>query len=114
QKLSKKSFKTVLEGGGPNTHEFVHSTYFFLVNPDGQIVKKYDGLSDEEVDALVGDLKKHFKDWLARLPLRDCASPTRNRAGQMERAYDYDTQRSIYFLTLPFNHTAFPLFPAPE
>ena len=58
QKLSKKSFKTVLEGGGPNTHEFVHSTYFFLVNPDGQIVKKYDGLSDEEVDALIGDLKK--------------------------------------------------------
>lgn len=58
QKLSKDSFKTVLEDGGPDAHEFVHSTYFFLVNPDGEMVKRYDGLSDDETDLIVEDLEK--------------------------------------------------------
>lgn len=58
QELSKDSFKTVLEGGGPDAHEYVHSTKFFLVNPDGEIVKQYDGLSTDEIDSLAADLKK--------------------------------------------------------
>lgn len=58
QKLSMDSFKTVLEGGGPDTHEYVHSTKFFLINPEGEIVKQYDGLSTNEMDLLVEDLKR--------------------------------------------------------
>ncbi|MBY7144686.1 SCO family protein [Virgibacillus sp. NKC19-3] len=57
QQLSKDSFQTILEGGGPDEHEFAHSTYFFLVNPDGEIIKKYDGMSSDEMDVIVEDLK---------------------------------------------------------
>lgn len=57
QQLSNHSFKTVLEGGGPDEHEFVHSTSFFLVNPDGEVVKKYDGVSREDLEVLLEDLK---------------------------------------------------------
>ena len=35
-----------------------HSYYFYLINPDGEMVKKYDGLSVDEVDVLTEDLKK--------------------------------------------------------
>lgn len=58
QELSENSFKTVLEDGGPESHEYVHSTNFFLINPEGNIVKKYDGMSSNETDQLVNDLKK--------------------------------------------------------
>lgn len=58
QNLSEDSFKTVLENGGPESHEYAHSTSFFLVNPDGKIVKRYDGMSSKETNLLVNDLKK--------------------------------------------------------
>lgn len=61
QQLSNHTFKTALEGGGPDGHEFVHSTSFFLVNPDGEVVKKYDGVSQEEMELLVDDLKTVLK-----------------------------------------------------
>ncbi len=57
QKLSNNSFETVLEGGGPDEHAFVHSTSFFLVNPNGEIIKKYDGMSTDELNAIVDDLQ---------------------------------------------------------
>lgn len=56
--LSKESFKTVLEGGGPDDHAFIHSTYFFLVDPDGKIIKRYDALSQDENGLLVEDASK--------------------------------------------------------
>lgn len=60
QELSEDSFKTVLEDGGPEEHQYVHSTSFFLINPNGEIIKRYDGMSDEEMDVLVSDLKKEM------------------------------------------------------
>lgn len=58
QELSKGSFKTILEGGGPEGHAFAHSTSFFLVNPDGEVVKRYSGMSSNDMDLLVKDLQK--------------------------------------------------------
>lgn len=58
QELSRDSFKTVLEDGGPEEHQYVHSTSFFLINPDGEIIKRYDGMSGEAMDLLVSDLKE--------------------------------------------------------
>lgn len=58
QDLAEDSFKTVLDDGGPDSHEYSHSTYFYLVNPDGEIIKRYDGMSYEEMDLLVNDLKE--------------------------------------------------------
>lgn len=47
--LSNNSFKTVLDGGGPEGHAYAHSTSFFLINPKGEIIKRYDGLSKSEL-----------------------------------------------------------------
>ncbi len=58
KELSNNSFQTVLEGGGPDEHEFAHSTLFFLVNPNGEIIKRYDGMSLEEMDVIIEDMKK--------------------------------------------------------
>lgn len=56
QDLSENTFKTVLADGGPDGHEFVHSTYVFLINPDGEVIKQYDGISEDELQTLVDDL----------------------------------------------------------
>lgn len=56
QDLSENNFKTVLADGGPDGHEFVHSTYVFLINPDGEVIKQYDGISEDELQTLVDDL----------------------------------------------------------
>lgn len=57
KKISNESFETVLEGGGPDEHAFVHSTSFFLVTPNGEIVKKYDGMSTDELNIIIDDLQ---------------------------------------------------------
>lgn len=56
--LSNESFHTVLEGGGPDDHAYAHSTFFFLVNPEGEVIKRYDGVSMMEVNELIEDVKK--------------------------------------------------------
>src|SRR5699024_12884338 len=56
QDLSENTFKTVLAVGGPDGHEFVHSTYVFLITPDGEVIKQYDGISEDELQTLVDDL----------------------------------------------------------
>ncbi|GGN67478.1 SCO family protein [Oceanobacillus indicireducens] len=58
KELSNNSFKTVLDGGGPEGHAYAHSTSFFLVNPKGEIIKRYDGLSKLDLEQLVADVKK--------------------------------------------------------
>ncbi|PIC90929.1 hypothetical protein CSV71_02410 [Sporosarcina sp. P21c] len=50
------SLKYILESGGPN-NEFVHSILFFLVNPDGEVVGKYDGMSGDEMKVIIEDMK---------------------------------------------------------
>jgi len=57
KKLSNESFQTVLERGGPTDHAFAHSTAFFLVNPKGVVIKRYDGMSLKEAENIVQDLK---------------------------------------------------------
>lgn len=55
QEISEKTFKTALQEGaiGQRSHGFD----FFLINPEGNIIKKYDGMSQNELDILVNDLK---------------------------------------------------------
>lgn len=57
--LSMNSFQTVLQEASPeNPNELIaHGTYFFLVNPEGTIIKKYDGLGPKDIDILLEDLK---------------------------------------------------------
>lgn len=58
KELANKSFKTVLDGGGPEDHAYAHSTSFFLINPEGEVVKWYDGLSKQDLEHLITDVKK--------------------------------------------------------
>ena len=55
QELSRKTFLSVLEKGALDQR--AHSYYFYLVNPDGEIVKRYDGLTATENELLVDDVK---------------------------------------------------------
>ncbi|MUV37653.1 putative copper-binding protein [Lentibacillus sp. JNUCC-1] len=58
QKLSNTSFKAALEDGGPEEHELIHSTAFYLVNPEGEVVKKYEGMTTQGIKSITQDLKK--------------------------------------------------------
>ncbi len=55
QSLSEQSFKAVLENGAAD--QMAHSYMFYLINPKGEVVKKYDGMSQNELKVLVEDLK---------------------------------------------------------
>lgn len=59
QEISEKSFRAVLEDGASD--QMSHSYMFYLVNPKGEVVKKYDGMSDDELDILIDDVKKVLK-----------------------------------------------------
>ncbi len=58
KELSNESFQTVLDGGGPEDHAYAHSTSFFLINPEGEVIKWYDGLSKQDFENLIEDAKK--------------------------------------------------------
>ncbi|WP_040286286.1 SCO family protein [Sporosarcina koreensis] len=53
--LSVNTFKAVLEEGALDQRS--HSYYFYLVNPDGEIVKKYNGMSLKENEQLIKDVE---------------------------------------------------------
>ena len=55
QSLSEKSFNAVLESGAAD--QMAHSYMFYLINPQGEVVKKYDGMSKNELDVLIEDVK---------------------------------------------------------
>lgn len=55
KEISEGTFKTVLEEGAVGQRS--HGYSFFLVDPDGNIVKKYDGMSADSLDLLMNDLK---------------------------------------------------------
>ncbi|WP_373893770.1 SCO family protein [Virgibacillus sp. CBA3643] len=55
QEISKNSFHAVLEAGAAD--QMAHSYMFYLVNPEGEVVKKYDGMSMDELDTLIEDVK---------------------------------------------------------
>lgn len=61
KELSEGSFKSILENGGPDGMQFSHSYNFFLVNPDRKVIKKYNGMSMNEVNTLMEDIKKVLK-----------------------------------------------------
>lgn len=61
QELSRQTFQTVLEFGGPEEHSIAHSTAFFLVNSKGEVIKRYDGMSRSVAKEITDDLKGiHF------------------------------------------------------
>lgn len=55
QDMSEKVFHAVLEKGAAD--QMSHSYMFYLINPEGEVIKKYDGMSTDELNILIDDLK---------------------------------------------------------
>ncbi len=59
QEFAAKSFEVALQQAEPGTgnDQVAHTTNFFLVNPDGKVVKKYEGVGQTGKDELLADLR---------------------------------------------------------
>lgn len=55
--LSVKSFKNMLAAAPEGEDQITHGAYFFLVNPDGEIIKNYSGMEASEMDQIAEDIK---------------------------------------------------------
>lgn len=58
--ISINTFQTNLQEGSPENPNNLtaHGTNFFLVNPNGEIIKKYDGMGVDGLDEVIDDLEK--------------------------------------------------------
>lgn len=57
QELSVKTFRSILQEPEPGDDQVTHGTKFFLINPEGEVIKFYDGVDSENIDLIVEDLK---------------------------------------------------------
>ncbi|MFD2628221.1 SCO family protein [Oceanobacillus kapialis] len=57
KELSIKSFKTALEKA-PDSDQMMHGTSFFVVTPEGNAIKKFDGRQPAEMEKIVQYLKE--------------------------------------------------------
>lgn len=57
KEFSIKSFRNLIVEAQPGSDQLTHGTSFFLVNPEGEIIKKYDGVSSDSMDQILEDLK---------------------------------------------------------
>lgn len=57
KELSLKSFYADLREE-PDSDQISHVVRFYLINPEGEIIKSYSGTSIDEINAIVDDLKK--------------------------------------------------------
>lgn len=55
QEISEETFRAVLNQGAVD--QMSHSYMFYLVNPKGEVVKKYDGMAIEGPNELIEDIK---------------------------------------------------------
>lgn len=58
KELSIKSFKSLVAEPQPDDDQVLHGTSFFLVSPEGEIIKNYSGIDIKVVDEIIADLKK--------------------------------------------------------
>lgn len=58
KELSIKTFGSLVKEPQPGDDQVMHGTSFFLVNPDGEVVKKYSGLDKKAMDEIIEDLQK--------------------------------------------------------
>ncbi|MFD2044808.1 SCO family protein [Ornithinibacillus salinisoli] len=61
KELSIKSFQSSLLEAPEGSDQLTHGTSFYLVNPEGEVIKKYKGTFSEETDLIIDDLKKVAK-----------------------------------------------------
>ncbi|MGY0692766.1 SCO family protein [Virgibacillus sp. FSP13] len=57
KELSIKSFKSLAEKPTEGSDQVTHGTSFFLVNPEGEVIKRYTGTDAKDMDEIIADLK---------------------------------------------------------
>lgn len=57
KELSIKSFKSLVAEPPEGDDQVMHGTSFFLVNPEGEVIKNYTGIEMDAMDEIVSDLK---------------------------------------------------------
>lgn len=60
--LARKSYFAALDEGDGGPDDFVHTENFVLVDPQRRLRGFYDGTKTEDVDRLIGDIKKLLKE----------------------------------------------------
>ncbi|RKQ14066.1 SCO family protein [Oceanobacillus bengalensis] len=61
KELSVKSFQSALEKPPEGSDQVMHGTRFYLVNPEGEVVKNYKGVESESIEQIINDLKVVLK-----------------------------------------------------
>ncbi|GAB4072253.1 cytochrome c oxidase assembly accessory protein ScuA [Barrientosiimonas marina] len=56
KKFSVKSFKSILEKL-PDSNQFMHGTSFYIVTPEGEAIKSYNGKKASNMEKIVADIK---------------------------------------------------------
>jgi len=56
KELSIKSFRALLKEPEPGSDQVTHDTRFFLVDPEGKVVKGYDGVDAGSIEKIIEDL----------------------------------------------------------
>lgn len=58
KEISIKSFKSILAEAPEGTDQVTHGIRFYLINPEGKVIKNYDGTDSANMDTIMSDLKK--------------------------------------------------------
>src|SRR5699024_9875980 len=58
KELSIKSFQSLLEEAPEDSDQVTHGTRFYLVNPEGKVIKFYNDTDADAIDDIIADLKK--------------------------------------------------------
>lgn len=58
KEISIKSFKSMLAEAPEGTDQVTHGTKFYLINPEGKVIKFYDGVESANMQSIINDLKK--------------------------------------------------------
>src|SRR5699024_4491237 len=60
RELSIKSFQSPVYAPVDGDDQVMHGTNFFLVNPQGKVIKKYDGVQSSNMEIILKDLEQIF------------------------------------------------------
>lgn len=58
KEISIKTFRSMLQEPQPGNDQVTHGTRFFLVNPEGDVIKSYDGVNRRVTEEIIDDLNK--------------------------------------------------------
>lgn len=58
REFSIKHFKNFVQAPADGDDQVIHGTSFFLVSPEGEVVKNYDGVEMKNMETILADLKK--------------------------------------------------------